>query len=81
PQGAIYYKTANKRILVDVTDELRQQLLETLDEMKHYYQEKVTPKAEKNKHCQRCSLKEQCMPRLTTHKKSVRNYIHKYLME
>ncbi|MDO5726075.1 MAG: CRISPR-associated protein Cas4 [Tissierellia bacterium] len=80
-ESAIYYKTANKRFVVNITKDLRDELKETLLQMREIYKTKQTPKAQKGKYCQRCSLKEQCMPRLTTHKRSVVNYINKYLME
>ncbi len=81
PSSAIYYKGINKRVLVEITPELREKVIEYANEMHWFFARQKTPKAERGKNCPRCSLKELCMPRLTTHKKSVLNYIEEHMQE
>ncbi len=78
-ESAIYYKKTNKRFVVEITDELRTELKNIIDEMKQIFESTETPKAERKSKCNKCSLFEACWPRLTTHKKSVINYIKKYI--
>jgi len=80
-RSAIYYKSINKRVSVEITHALRERVIECANEMHWFYERKQTPKAERGKNCSRCSLKELCVPRLTTHKKSVQNYIDEHIRE
>lgn len=80
-ESAIYYKTVNKREVVYITDELREKVISMSKEMHYYFNTKTTPKAERGNKCKPCSLREICFPRLTTHKKSVINYINLHLQE
>ena len=77
--ASVYYKETNKRIHIDVDKFLKDEVIDMSREMHALYKKGETPKAEKGKNCLKCSLKEICHPRLTTHKKSVINYINKYL--
>lgn len=81
PQSAIYYKTENKRYPVEVTDNLREMVTQTAYEMHDLYSNNRIPKATSGTKCTYCSLKEKCMPRLTSHKKSVKNYISSHMEE
>ncbi len=80
-ESSLYYKSINKRLDVTLTDQLRAETVELIEEMHRYYKRKETPKAKQSQHCNRCSLKEICVPRLTNRKKSVRNYIRRYVEE
>lgn len=74
----IYYKLTNRRFEVSITDDLRLELVNLVKEMRNIMSQGETPMAIKNRNCKRCSLIEKCWPRLTTHKKSVKNYIEKH---
>lgn len=78
-ESAIYYKQTNKRFVIEITKELRDKLKSLLKDMKSLQEISTTPKAEKNRNCKRCSLIEYCWPRLTTHKRSVSNYIKEHV--
>lgn len=80
-KSALYYKTTNKRLIVEITDNLRNEVVDMCAEMHNLMKNKITPKAEIEKNCKRCSLYDICVPRLTHHKKSVINYINRYLEE
>lgn len=76
-KSSLYYKQTNKRLNIEITDDLKNLVRQFCTEMHTLYEQGKTPKATNGKNCQRCSLKEQCQPRLTHHKRSVSNYIAK----
>lgn len=73
-----FYNETKRRIKIEITEALREQVINLSAEMHKVYAEKLTPKAESGKHCKACSLVDICMPRLTSKKASVANYIEKY---
>lgn len=75
-KSALYYKTTNKRLVVEINDELRKRAKECVIKMHEMILSQITPPAKIGKNCNRCSLKERCMPRLTHHKRSVVNYLN-----
>lgn len=64
PEGALYYGEIRRRVAVPFTDELRGEVRRMLEEMHELYRRGYTPKAKLGKHCNACSLKELCLPRL-----------------
>lgn len=80
-KSALYYKTTNKRVVVEIDEELREKAKECVRKMHEMIGEKKTPPAKIGKNCNRCSLKEKCMPRLTHHKKSVTHYLQRHYDE
>ena len=64
PEGALYYGEIRRRVAVPFTDELRGEVRRMLEEMHELYRRGHTPKAKPGKHCNACSLKELCLPRL-----------------
>lgn len=71
----LYYFKTNKRLEVDVDEDKRQFVYETVREMHEMFDKRITPDAEYFKNCKLCSLYDLCMPRITKKKKSVENYI------
>lgn len=63
-EGAIYYGEIKRREIVEFTEELRNNVVKTFQEMHQYYTTKYTPKVKKSKACSSCSLKEICLPSL-----------------
>lgn len=78
-EAAFYYYQERGRVTLDLSDELRQETIDTAKEMFRIYESKETPKAKDMKRCQACSLKEICMPRLTARRKDVHAYIKRAL--
>jgi len=76
-----FYNETKRRFRVDITDDLRNEVINLSHEMHKFYRERITPRAEKGKHCRACSLVDICMPRLTSKKVSVANYIEKYIKD
>lgn len=64
PEGALYYGETRRREPVKFTKELREQVEDAVKEMHHYYNRNYTPQVKYNKHCNACSLKDICMPKL-----------------
>ena len=64
PEGALYYGEIRRRVAVPFTDELRGEVRRMLEEMHELYRRGHTPKVKPGKHCNACSLKELCLPRL-----------------
>ncbi len=64
PYGAFFYGELRHRVQVDITDELRQIVRDCAWEMHQLFEKTLLPKAEYGKHCEKCSLKEICMPKM-----------------
>lgn len=72
----MYYFQTNKKLEIEITDELRAKVEEMTKEMHELFEEKVTPPAEFFKNCNQCSLYDICMPRITKKKTNVVNYLY-----
>ncbi len=64
PQGILFYEETRRREIVELTDELRNTTQKTADEMISYFARGYTPKVRPAKHCNACSVKELCLPKL-----------------
>lgn len=64
PQGALFYGQPRRRLPVEFTEALRQQVEDMVSEMHQDYRRGYTPKVKPSKACNACSLKELCIPRL-----------------
>jgi CRISPR-associated exonuclease Cas4 len=73
-----FYDETKRRVKVEITEALRNQVIDLSAEIHRIYDQRITPKAEGGKHCKSCSLTDICMPRLTSKKASVANYIEKF---
>lgn len=74
-----FYNETKRRIKIEITEVLRNRVIDLACEMHKIYELKITPKADNGKHCKSCSLVDICMPRLTSKKVNVANYIEKYI--
>ena len=74
PEGALYYGQTHRRVRVEFDAQLRARVHELLAEMHALYRRGHSPKAKPSKHCNACSLKELCLPRLSK-KLSVSDYL------
>lgn len=72
-EGALYYHETHRRERVSLTENLRKEVKEMLDQMHHYLQTGYVPKVRPRKGCSSCSLKELCLP-VICKKKSVDSY-------
>lgn len=79
-EGAIFYGETRRREIVEITLELKQEVVDMFEEMHQYYDRKYTPKVKNKKACQSCSVKEICMPKIGR-TNSVKTYIESRLEE
>lgn len=70
----IFYGKTKHRQRIEFSDEIRNRLIEVIDEMHLLYERRYTPRVKQNKNCRACSLKNLCLPRLTKIK-SVNKYV------
>lgn len=63
-QGAIYYGMTKRRLKVEITDELKNEVRKLFEQMHQYYDKGYVPKVKPTKSCNACSLKELCLPKL-----------------
>lgn len=73
-EGALYYAEPRHRQKVFFTKELRQEVETASKEMHLLYQKGSTPKVRPSKNCNRCSLKDVCLPELMSNS-SVDSYM------
>lgn len=64
PCGALYYAETRQRETVALTSELRAAVQQMAEEMNILYARGYTPKSRPGKHCNACSLKDLCVPKL-----------------
>lgn len=79
-EGAIFYGETRRREPIEITEELREEVIHMLAEMHQYYARKYTPKVKPSKACNACSLKDICLPKLNK-TASVKTYIEQRLEE
>lgn len=79
-KGALFYGQTRRRMEVQVTAELRQQVRDMFVEMHQYYERGYTPRVKKSKACSACSLKDICLPELER-ARSAKAYIVRSLEE
>ena len=79
-QGAIFYGETRRREQIEITEELREEVIHMLAEMHQYYARKYTLKVKPSKVCNACSLKDICLPKLNK-TVSVKTYIEQRLEE
>ncbi len=79
-KGYLYYGEIRRRIEVELSEEIRQRVRDTFEEMHHYYERRYTPKVKRTKACNACSLKNLCLPKLMK-ERSVKAYISKRIQE
>lgn len=78
PCGALFFGETRRRQTVEFTQELRQEVRESLQQMHRLYARGHTPQVKPGKFCNACSLKALCLPKLMK-KKSVATYLQAHL--
>ena len=80
PCGAFFYGEIRQRIVVDITPALRSIVEECAEQMHSIFKSGQLPTVKYEKHCDRCSLKDICMPHIVKCT-SAKHYLNKYLNE
>lgn len=78
--GYIFYNEIKRRQEVNFTEELRDKVRQTVDEMQKLFVRKHTPKVKTGTWCRSCSMKDICLPELLS-KESASGYINRRLSE
>ena len=76
--GYLFYNETKRRSEVRITPELRDRVRKMFAEMHDLYLKRHTPKVKTGPHCERCSLKDICLPKLMN-KESVSSYLERRL--
>ena len=80
PAGALFYGEPRRRLHVEFTPELREEVRADAAQMHDLYRRGYTPRVKPSKACNACSLKELCLPRLQK-SGSVRDYLRENMEE
>jgi CRISPR-associated exonuclease Cas4 len=80
PEGFLFYGETRRRECVALTPDLRRETQDAADEMNEYFRRGYTPRVKPGKHCNACSLKELCLPKLCTRLDAAR-YVRDHVEE
>lgn len=75
-RGFIYYGKARRRSEVLFDEELRQNLLMVVRKMYHLFEVGVTPPANYQKYCEKCSMIDVCLPHSMSKRLSANEYMN-----
>ena len=78
--GAFFYAAVRHRVEVEITPRLRDIVRECANEMHRVYKTEHIPDINKGRHCERCSLRDICLPELNDCIK-VSMYLKRNLLE
>ena len=81
PYGAFFYGELCHRVNVDITPDLRNIVTQCAQSMHEIFDKAIIPKAEHGKHCDKCSLKDICMPTMMKNCTMVNTYLDKNLYQ
>ncbi len=65
--GAIYYHSTRTRREIAITDELRLEMIETLERVRELLSQDSLPEPQEEERCRRCSLRELCLADVIRH--------------
>ncbi|AOZ91809.1 CRISPR-associated protein Cas4 [Paenibacillus crassostreae] len=80
PRGELFYHETRRRVEVEITEDLKNNVRKIAQRMHEYYARRHTPRVKTGEHCQSCSLRHICLPELLT-KESVARYMKRMLAE
>lgn len=78
PEGEIFFISSHKRLRIELSEELRAVVRNTVEELKKIRESFFIPSAQYSPKCKRCSMIEYCMPKV---KKSAIEYCRKLRKE
>lgn len=79
--GSLYYGETRHREHVEFDQDLRGQVQSLASAMHQLFSAGNTPKANYSKHCKQCSLVDLCMPKVSTKRASVKQYLNNALYD
>lgn len=78
PKAYLFYDEIKRRVEVEITNELRDEVRSIFKQMYNYFDRRHTPKVKPGKHCKSCSLENLCLPTLID-STPVRQYMERFL--
>jgi len=79
PVGYLFYGEIRRRVIIDLSEELRKLVRNMAAEMHSYFERGYTPCVKPSKACRSCSLNNICLPVLQGKNPSASKYIQLYL--
>jgi len=79
PSGAVYYGKTRRRLPLEFTSELRSQTQVAALRLHELVEVRRVPSPVYQKKCEHCSLKDLCMPKALSSRRSVRRYLAQVL--
>ena len=79
PVGYLYYGRTRRRVVVELTEELRNLVRKAAEEMHAYYRRGYTPRVKPSRACRSCSLADVCLPELQNRATPASKYIRQQL--
>lgn len=78
PTAYFFYDEIKRRVEVQITDTLRDEVRQVFKQMHNYYSRQYTPKVKTGKHCKSCSLENLCIPVLNE-SVNIKSYMKRYM--
>lgn len=79
PRGYLFYGKTRRRLVVELTGELRELVAKMSAEMHAYFERGYTPRVKTSKACRACSLADICLPKLQDKIIPASKYIHQQI--
>lgn len=80
-QGFFFYGELRHRVAISITDRLRAIVCQCVSDMHELFRTSKVPKVIYGKHCDKCSLKNICMPKTAMNCTTVSTYLNKNLYQ
>lgn len=80
-EGALFYGLPRRRTMVLLSDEIRKQTIDTAIELHVLIGKGQTPPPEPGPKCERCSMKNLCLPEVNRSKKKLSSYMKTFFRE
>lgn len=75
-KGYLFYGKSHKKYEICFNETLKENIHKTLDNMRFYFENGITPKPHYKSNCKNCSLYDLCLPKLNN---NIDNYIDSYI--
>jgi CRISPR-associated exonuclease Cas4 len=63
-EGALFYISSHRRVVIALNEKLREKVKDIIAKLEHIRRQFVIPAAEYGPKCERCSIREYCMPQI-----------------
>lgn len=79
-EGSLFYGEPRRREVVIFSNDLREEVKKIILKMHLFLKKQTTPEAQIQKHCDSCSLKNECLPKILKNKTSIQKYLEQGLL-